>query len=423
MSEFQKTIARSVTIEGRGLHLGEPVRMRFLPAEVNRGFVFRVRGREKSGDVPARVENLYEKELRSALIKDGVVVETVEHVLAAAFGMGISNLIIELDGNEPPACDGSAAIMCAAIMDAGIVDQSEEKKAIVVKSAFTFRTSEGACISVFPNEGGLKVSYTLAGRGLPSQYVEYEHSPQGFLDMISSSRTFCREFEVQALREMVEVGQGASEENTIVVDMNTIGSMQRMPDELARHKILDLLGDLSLLGQDLHAHVVCQKSGHRSNHELVKGLNTERQPFVFDIKDIMEILPYGYPFLLVDRIIEYQERVHVVGLKNVTINEPFFQGHFQNEPIMPGVLQIEALAQTGVVFLYRNNPGSKLVLFTGVDKVKFRNRVVPGDQLILEVTAKNMKSHIGLAQGLAKVNGEVVCEALLKFMVIERAEQ
>jgi UDP-3-O-[3-hydroxymyristoyl] N-acetylglucosamine deacetylase/3-hydroxyacyl-[acyl-carrier-protein] dehydratase len=336
--------------------------------------------------------------------------------------LGISNLEIQIDGIEPPALDGSALIYAQELLKVGLVEQHAEKEYFVVDEPLVVQDIGGGQITALPYSKGLKISYVLSGEGLPDQVVDYEHTQENFMSQIAPARTFCRKFEAEALKAMPGIGDGANESNTLLVDLATIESDQKLKNELAAHKILDLLGDLALAGKDIRAHLICHRSGHRCNHELLKAVRQQSGEFGLNINVIKEILPHAYPFLLVDRILYYEENKRVVGLKNVSVNEPFFPGHFPDEPIMPGVLLIEALAQTGAVFIYRNQGAKdrKLVLFTGVDKAKFRHRVVPGDQVILEVEAKNLKAHMGVVKAIARVGGAVACEAELKFMIVDK---
>lgn len=419
----QATIAAPCEFKGKGLHLGLPVKVRLLPAPPDSGVVFRLVGNGRVCEIPADSSHIRAKTLRTALFADGSCVETVEHMLAAAYGLGVTNMVIEMDNVEPPACDGSAKEMCKSILDAGIVRQDRPRKLLELREPVSVIGEDGSSMTIFPGEG-LTINYTLAGDGLPFQQVVYHHSPEAFLRQIAPARTFCREFEVEKLRSIPGVGQGATLENTLVVGRNDVDTKQKYPDELACHKILDLLGDLFLLGREIRGTIVCNRSGHACNHLLIRSIRGKeagrgKGGHTMDIRQIRGTLPYGYPFLLVDRILDYENNVRVVGLKNVTINEPFFQGHFPDEPIMPGVLLIESLAQTGALMMYRDNRDRR-VLFIGVDKVKFRSRVVPGDQLILEVRAVNMKPSFGIVKGVASVNGETACEAEMKFMMVNR---
>jgi UDP-3-O-[3-hydroxymyristoyl] N-acetylglucosamine deacetylase/3-hydroxyacyl-[acyl-carrier-protein] dehydratase len=415
----QVTLAGPVEVKGKGLHLGVDVVCRLLPASVDEGIFFRDVNGVK---VQLELGLIEDRPLRTALVKGDFSVETVEHLLAALAGLGVTNVEIQLDGPEPPACDGSAFIFVKAIKAVGLQPQGEKRRTYKIKEPLVVQSRSGGHITALPYDG-LKISYMLSGEGLPNQTFEYEHSPEAFVESVAKARTFCRKFEVEKLRGIPGVGDGANESNTVMVDLENLEDAMRIPNELVLHKILDVIGDITLLGKDLHAHLICHRSGHSANHELVKQARLQSGEFSLDINEVKEILPHAYPFLLVDRILDFEEGKRVVGLKNVTMNEPFFPGHFPEEPIMPGVLLIEALAQTGAIFIYRNEGAkkTKLVLFTGVDKVKFRHRVRPGDQVILEVEAKKMRSSMGVVKAVAKVDGALACEAELKFMIVERS--
>lgn len=415
----QFTINKPVEFSGRGLHLGKEVTLRCHPAEVDAGVFF-----VSSDGTELRPDlwNLVDKPLRTAFEVEGFSIETVEHFLAAVKGIGITNLKVELDGPEPPALGGNAKQYAEAFLAVGLKEQEGERSFLEVQEPVVVQDKSGGQITALPYADGFKVTYILSGEGLPDQVFEYEHSVDAFLERVAPARTFCRLFEVESLKAMPGIGDGADESNTLLVDLANIDEKQLIPNELAAHKVLDLIGDLALSGKELKGHLICHRSGHSTNHELLKILRRESGEFALNINVIKDILPHAYPFLLVDRILDYEPGRRVLGLKNVTVNEPFFPGHFPDEPIMPGVLLIEALAQTGAVFIYRNQGAKdeKLVLFTGVDKVKFRQRVVPGDQVILEVTAKTLKAHMGLVKAVATVNGNLACEAELKFMIVNK---
>jgi UDP-3-O-[3-hydroxymyristoyl] N-acetylglucosamine deacetylase/3-hydroxyacyl-[acyl-carrier-protein] dehydratase len=414
----QMTVSGPVEIQGEGLHLGKPATCILLPAAEGEGLFFRGPKGEK---LTVGLGALEERPLRTALVLGEFSVETVEHLLAAVTGLGITNVEIQLDGPEPPACDGSAMVFAQKILEVGLKEQNAERPIYKVISPLVIDSQGGGHITALPYNG-LKITYILSGEGLPHQTFEYEHDQASFLEHIAQARTFCRKFEVEKLKGVPGVGDGAHEGNTLLVDLEDLDEKMRLPNELAAHKILDVIGDLSLFGKDIHAHLICHRSGHAANHELLREIRVQSGEFSIDINTIKEVLPHAYPFLLVDRILDFEEGKRIVGLKNVTMNEPFFPGHFPDEPIMPGVLLIEALAQTGAIFIYRNEDTKKkkLVLFTGVDKVKFRQRVCPGDQVILEIEAKNMRPSMGVVRGVARVDGALACEAELKFMIVER---
>jgi|SaaInlStandDraft_1057018.scaffolds.fasta_scaffold05390_7 UDP-3-O-[3-hydroxymyristoyl] N-acetylglucosamine deacetylase / 3-hydroxyacyl-[acyl-carrier-protein] dehydratase len=415
----QVTIKNEVSLIGPGLHLGKSAKVLLKPADEYSGITFSVGGKV----LPASFENITQRPLRTALELEGVSVETVEHLLSAIHGMGVTNIQVEMDGSEPPACDGSSQEFCVALEEAGFQEQKADAVEYAISEPlFVSVPDNGGEIIGLPYSEGLKITYILSGKGLPDQMVEYKHSKENYLSSVSKARTFCRQFEVDHLSNMEGVGDGANENNTLVVNLETLENDQRFRNELAYHKILDLIGDLALLGKQLKGHLICYHSGHACNHELLRALRQQSGEHSLNIYDIKKILPHAYPFLLVDRILDYEENKRVVGLKNVTINEPFFEGHFPGEPIMPGVLLIEALAQTGAACLHRDfsEESERLVLFTGADKVKFRHRVIPGDQVILDIQVKNLRSQMGVVRGVAKVGSAVACEAELKFMIVER---
>lgn len=415
----QSTISAEINLEGKGLHLGKSSKVSLKPAPENSGIRFSVAGKL----LPVSFENITQRPLRTALELEGVSVETVEHLLSAIHGMGVTNIEVEMAEGEPPACDGSAQEFCAALEKAGFSDQEAPAPVYAISEPlFVSVPDNGGEIIALPNNDGLKITYILSGKGLPDQIVEYEHTRENYLEKVSRARTFCRQFEVEQLTAMEGVGDGATEENTLIVNLETLDKDQRFRNELAYHKILDLIGDLALFGKSLKGHLICYHSGHACNHELLRALRRQSGEHAINIYDIKKILPHAYPFLLVDRILDFEENKRVIGLKNVTINEPFFEGHFPGEPIMPGVLLIEALAQTGAACLHRDLQGESgtLVLFTGADKVKFRHRVIPGDQVILDIQVKHLRAQMGVVRGVAKVGAAVACEAELKFMIVER---
>ncbi len=436
---LQKTVDSEVTIEGIGLHSGLTSRMTFAPAPINTGLVFRVPGKgEAAGviEIKAVVENVStEKDLiRATTLTCGdVCIHTVEHVLAALSGCGISNCYIDLEGEEPPvpAC-GSSLSYVEMIDKAGIRDQGLPGLYYKVNRPVKLKHGQVELV-VEPDEKfriTFEVNYDDPLIGL--QVLSLEINPKNFREEIASSRTFAMMADVAKLQEM-GLGKGGSAENALIFDNGTIagGQTLRFPDECVRHKILDLIGDLALLGMPLQGHVKARFSGHATNVALTRILAKaeRRMPRIYpprdadfwDISSIMEIMPHRYPFLLVDRIIDLQPGKKVVGIKNVTINEPFFQGHFPNHPIMPAVLIVEAMAQVGGVLLLSSvdEPEGKLVYFSGIDAARFRQPVTPGDQLRFELELVKLRGPICKMRGTAWVDGKLVAEANLMSSVVD----
>ena len=431
----QTTIARAVNFDGQGLHTGNRVRMTLSPAPPDHGIVFRRVDRDPPLDLVARVESVPEHNdygRNTTLERDGVRVHTVEHVLAAITGLGLDNLVVELDSNEPvEPSDGSCAAFVEHLRRAGVQRQGTPKRTFVVRRAHTFQDGDVE-IHALPYDG-FRVSFTIHYDNpvIGTQHASFEIDPEVFAREIAPARTFALLRDVRALQAKGLI-RGGSLENAVVVDEDRIlneGPL-RFPDEFVRHKILDLLGDLALLGCPIRGHVISVRSGHDTNVQFVRQLaavaNASRSPvrpgIVWDIVDIERIMPHRYPFLLVDRILEFEDRKRVVGIKNVTMNEPFFQGHFPGHPIMPAVLIIEAMAQCGGVLLLNSvdNPEDKLMYFMGIDKARFRKPVLPGDQLRFELQLLRFGGSVCKMEGKAFVDGELVAEAELLSTVIER---
>ncbi|GAF74313.1 unnamed protein product, partial [marine sediment metagenome] len=339
-------------------------------------------------------------------------IHTVEHLLSALFGLGIDNIVIEATAEEVPALDGAASGFCKLLKAAGIVELDGHKRDFTVRQPLWMKEGD-AFLAVFP-EDNFKISYTLSYPEISlDQYLSLTVTPETFMKKLAPCKTFCLENEVDKLRSQ-GLGKGATQDNTIVVGRKSIiKGKTTFPDEFARHKALDLIGDFCLLSPSIKAHVVAIKSGHPLNIKLLQRLNEMNRKYelagsgsgkeqnpgsitpLFDIEKIMQILPHRYPFLLVDRVLEFKEGKRIVGVKNVTINEHFFTGHFPGRPIMPGVLIIESMAQTaGILMLSGQKNRGKLAYFMSMDKVKFRKTVVPGDQLLLKIDVIRIKSRI-----------------------------
>ena len=432
----QRTIAAPIQIEGVGLHTGERGTMRFVPGPVDSGVRFVRVDLPGHPEIEVRPENAHfdpRAGRRTILQQDGVQVHTMEHVLAAIAGVGIDNLRIETSSMEiPEGHDGSAAPIARALMQAGLVDQ--ERPVRHVKIAKPVRWSEnGVELSAVPYQG-FRITFTieydhpLIGRQTASMDIDR----QTFLEQIAPARTFVLERDLDALREKGWI-KGGRLESAVVVGRDKILNPEplRFPDEFVRHKVLDLLGDLFLLGGPVLGHITALRSGHQGHVAFVKRMK-ETLPLPgrragasrdeWDITAIMDILPHRYPFLLVDRITKLEEGNFVEGLKNVTINEPFFQGHFPGHPIMPAVLILEAMAQVGGMLLLNSveDPNDKLMYFMGIDGAKFRRPVTPGDQLCFKVTLLKLKNRTSKMHGEAFVGDQLVAEADLLAAVVDR---
>ncbi|MCB9899612.1 MAG: UDP-3-O-[3-hydroxymyristoyl] N-acetylglucosamine deacetylase [Planctomycetes bacterium] len=432
MARSQRTIKTPFEIEGVGLHEGRPVRVSVRPAKPDTGVLFVRSDLPDADPVPAVLDSLAEADRRTLLRVGEAEVHTVEHLLASLVGCRIDNLEVELDAAEMPALDGSAQPWCEALKKAGAVDQKAPRKVFTVERPF-FVQDGSASIHAVPARGGTRVSYTLdyRSRGMPAQLVEYDLDATDVPAEIAPARTFVFSDEAEALQRE-GLGAGArSGENTLVFDGSKLleGEL-RFPDEPARHKVLDLLGDLFLLGADVEGSIAAVRSGHRTHHELVRVLKQAMEleenhgrivrGTAMDIREIAGLLPHRYPFLLVDRVLELEGYRRAVGIKNVTVNEPFFQGHFPGQPIMPGVLILEALAQlAGTLLLRRMEYTGKLPVLWAIDKVKLRRSVIPGDQLRLEVEATKVRDTMGRVSCLAKVNEHVAAEAKMVFTLVD----
>jgi UDP-3-O-[3-hydroxymyristoyl] N-acetylglucosamine deacetylase / 3-hydroxyacyl-[acyl-carrier-protein] dehydratase len=420
----RRTIAHPVSLDGVGLHLGEPCCLQFHPAPSGAGITFRRIDLDGSPVIPALAEHAVLTERHTQLGADPVSVHTVEHVLAAVAGCGLDDVEIRLDGPEPPIMDGSAAPFVDALTSAGVVEHPGEVRYLTLRKPLSFADGESRYEVTPSRELELDVTIDFPHPLIGVQRCSYRHACDTFATELGPARTFGFLREVDALRSMGLI-QGASLENAVVLDDAAVlsgGSPLRWPDEFVRHKALDCLGDLALAGMRVRARVTAIKPSHRGTVQLVRAMkDAAGEKTVLDIDDIMKVLAHRYPFLLVDRILEIDEK-HVVGLKNVTINEPFFQGHFPGHPIMPGVLIIEAMAQTGGMLLMGSvpQPESKVVYFTSLNNVKFRRPVKPGDQLRFELELLQVRGTMCKMSGIAKVDGQVVCEAEMGAVVRDK---
>jgi len=446
-SSTQRTIAKPTSFEGVGLHTGVPCRVEFRPAPPDSGIRFVRLDLPGAPEIPVspRYARADTAEMRRTILKSGEAeVHTVEHILAAAAGLEIDNLVIALTAKEPAEPrDGSAAPYVRMFQDAGIVDQHVPRRYFRVSEPVRYEEN-GVVLVALPHDG-LRIDFTIEydDAYLGTQHATYDIDKDVFVKEIAPARTFVLQRDVDALRAQGMI-LGGTLQNAVVVQPKGILNQEplRFKDEFVRHKILDFLGDLYLLGRPALGHFVSIKSGHATNVRFVQRLAaTERSesavgsgmgngkpggkpgPIQLDIAAIMKILPHRYPFLLIDRILSLEEN-RVVGIKNVTINEPFFVGHFPGHPIMPAVLIIEAMAQCGGVLLMNSNaldnPKEKLVYFMGIDRAKFRKPVRPGDQLRFELTLLRLKSRICKMEGKAYVDGDLVAEAELLSSIVDR---
>lgn len=440
MSEKQRTIQEEINLpEGIGLHTGKKVRVSFKPASVNEGIKFIRTDLPGKPQIPAKVEFVIDAAKRSRRTSIGIgpaEVNTIEHVMAAFFGLKVDNIIIELNGEEMPGYDGSALIFFNAIKAAGVVEQEATKKIFQVKEPIWVEDADNLLL-VLP-DANFRVSYILNYDNsiLNSQYGSWVFNNEVFEKEIAPSRTFCLESEIEYLRSL-GLGKGADYENTLVINKEgvSVKNKLRFENELVRHKISDLLGDLYLLGSAIQGHVIAIKSGHPLNIKLLQKIKTQfergKEAGIsakteilatppLDINAIQKILPHRYPFLLVDRIVELKQDEYATGIKNVTINEQFFNGHFPGHPVMPGVLILEAMAQVaGVLMLSKSDNLGKIAYFMSMDKVKFRKTVVPGDQLVIKVKVLKVRSRVLQIQGAAYINDKVAAEAELMFALGE----
>ncbi len=435
----QKTIERPFSIEGIGLHTGEKVSISVHPAPANTGIIFIRKDIPESPAIRADINFLLDVEKfprRSSISNGNVHIHTIEHLMSAIYGLALDNLIIEIKGGECPGLDGSTLVFVEKFMNSGIVEQNESKKFYRLKEPI-YISENSSHIVALPSEN-LRISYTLDYQNslIKSQYASFEVTPDSYAKEIAPARTFCLEEEVERLKS-IGLGKGSDFNNTVVIGENgVIKNKFRFPNEPVRHKICDLIGDFALLGMPLKAHIIGIKSGHALNTKLVKSLRNllqkekvsavysdtsiEKRKPVLEVDDIEKVIPHRFPFLLVDRIIELEEDKRVIGIKNVSSNEWFFQGHFPGRPVMPGVLIVEAIAQVaGVLMLSKKENHGKLAFFMSIEQAKFRRAVRPGDQLVLKVEVSRLKSRVGQIQGKAYVDDKIACEATLMFALVD----
>jgi len=461
----QRTISNAVSISGIGLHTGNKSNMRFVPAPEDYGIRFKRVDMQDSPEIPADIDHVTDISRGTTIAVGDAEVKTVEHVLAAIMGAEIDNLIVELDTNEPPVVDGSSKPFIDLLISAGFTEQNQPKDYLVIENTLHYRAPDGTVdIVAFPlDDFKVTVMVDYRNPALGSQYTSMFNMSE-FPTEFAPARTFCFLHEVENLYEQGLIQGGKFENAVVIVDrdlspeqltglMNKLGidesvvlgqngilnnTQLRFTNEPARHKLLDLIGDMALIGAPIKGHIMAARPGHKHNIEFVKMLrNLYKQnklkmkyqaktsgDVIFDINAIKKMLPHRYPFLLVDKVVDIDIGKRIVGVKNVTINEPFFQGHFPQKPVMPGVLIIEAMAQTGGILMlnFFDSYEGKLAYFTSIDKAKFRKQVIPGDQLFFDVEITDRKRNIFKLKAKAyknSINGELAAEAELMCAIVD----
>ena len=423
----QRTVARKATLEGVGLHSGQAASLTFQPAEPDTGIRFRRVDGSGGEEIPALLEHVSGTDLGTSLGSGESRVLTVEHVLAALTALSIDNVRIEVDGPEVPILDGSFQGWMEALDDAGTAEQDAAAKVIALANPVSVTGDEGQSCVATPGPC-LRVSATIdfAHRAIGRQFGTFAVDERGFREELAPARTFGFKDDAEKLRAR-GLALGASLENTVVLDESgVLNDGLRFPDEFLRHKVGDVVGDLALLGARLQAHVVAERPSHACNIALAQAILDQqrlgsREP-VLDIERIMAFLPHRYPMLLVDRIVHIEEMRRIVGIKNVTINEPFFRGHFPGHPVMPGVLIVEAMAQVGGLLLMEKVPNAdeKVVYFMTMDNVKFRRPVTPGDTLVFELEVLQFRRGVCKMRGRGLVEGRLAAEAELMASIVDR---
>ena len=433
-TEYQQTLAEPATLAGTSLHTGEKVSLTLKPAPANHGLKFRRVDLDDQPFIDAHVSNVQTVERATTLAQGSVKVHTVEHVISALTGMGVDNAIIEMDANEPPIGDGSALPYVECIKKAGLIAQEEYQRVFEIREPIHLETSQGSLITIVPDKT-FRVSCTQVGPdGRMTEYYSTEITPEIYEKELAPARTFVFYEDVEPLLEKGLI-KGGSLENAVVIRGDSVMSKEpmRFNEEFARHKILDVVGDLMLGGKRIMGHVIAVKPGHGANTEMARKLVKEFQraeamipnihipigEAVMDNMEVQNTLPHRYPFLMVDRIVGFEGDNKCTGVKQVTINEPYFQGHFPDHPVMPGVLQLEAMAQVASIILLRQpeNQG-KIGYFMSADKVKYRKPVMPGDTLFIEGEIVKTRRNMGFAECRCIVNGETVSQGNLSFALL-----
>jgi UDP-3-O-[3-hydroxymyristoyl] N-acetylglucosamine deacetylase / 3-hydroxyacyl-[acyl-carrier-protein] dehydratase len=465
MTDMQRTIKKPVSLSGIGLHTGGQATIIFKPAPINHGVTFIRTDLENCPEIPADIDHVVDLQRGTTLGLGKVKVHTVEHVLAAIAGLQIDNMKIELSNSEPPAGDGSAWPYVQALLEAGIAEQDAHKNFLEIEHPIAYTEKErGVDIVVVPSDR-MRITFMVDYKNpaLGTQYTSLVDLDEEFVEEFSKARTFCFLTEVESLLDAGLIKGGGLDSAIVIIDeelsqekiqrlRNTLkvdtpifagktGILNDTPlryyNEPVRHKALDLLGDLFLIGVPLKAHILAARSGHAANVALARKIRSVYQKqmisskyrtgkpsgdFLLDINAILKIMPHRYPFLMIDRILDMEGSSKIIAIKNVTVNEPYFQGHFPGRPVMPGVMIIEAMAQAGGLLLLNTPDGleNKLAYFMGMDEVKFRKPVVPGDQIRMEVEILNLKPSVIKMTGKSYVDGRLVAEGVFTAVIVDR---
>src|SRR6266403_958731 len=431
---YQKTLAKSASLTGTSLHTGSQVTLKLKPGPVDHGIKFKRADLPDEPTIDAKIDHVKFVERATTIAEGNVKVHTVEHVLSALYGMGVDNALIEMDASEPPIVDGSAYPYVELIKKCGVEEQTSLRNTLEVREPVHIETKAGSLLTIVPDRK-FRISCTQVGpEGRFTQFHSTEVTPEIYEKEIARARTFVFYEDVKQLLDKGFI-RGGSLENAIVVRGESVMGKEplRYPDEFVRHKILDIIGDLFLAGCRFLGHVIAVKPGHAANAELTKTLAKRHAQMVsmappqviphgtgvMEAKDVMAVLPHRYPFLMVDRIVSFEGDNKCVGVKSVSINEPFFVRHFPGHPVMPGVLQVEAMAQVASILLRKQfTETSGIGYFLSADDVKFRKPVVPGDMLVIEAELLRAKGNIGKANCRCLVNGEVTSEGTLMFAFV-----